>query len=205
MQLRQLERMLTVVERTLRKEFPADFHKRCGYAAFGLRALLDDAGIEAEAMGGDFAALIITRDGNPAMHGFAHGQEQCAHFWIELPDRLIDLGPYFLPNEASSPIAQMPAVAWDKTHPLPHYLRYRPLLRFPKDAEMAEDQTIKARSTRFIEQCRQRMAGQVGPAKFTTWIVTGPASAQIAANKRDLWALGAVKFQTWVDPAKLPF
>lgn len=35
MQTRQVERVLAVVERCLRKEFLDDFHKRCLYAALG--------------------------------------------------------------------------------------------------------------------------------------------------------------------------
>jgi hypothetical protein len=56
-------RLLSVLVRSLRKEFPEDFYKRCNYAVFGMRALLLDARVEAEIVGGDFVDFIVSKDG----------------------------------------------------------------------------------------------------------------------------------------------
>jgi hypothetical protein len=140
---RQLERILTVVERTLRKTFPDDCQKRCAYSAFGIRSLLQDGGVEATLIGGDFAAFVMSLKGEKAgVQGFGFGEDQCSHFWVEADGRLIDIAPHFLPRESSYPIVPMPAIAWDLREHLPAYLRYRVIERFPASAMMSSDATI---------------------------------------------------------------
>jgi hypothetical protein len=104
MHLRQLELILIAVERTLRQQFPNDFFKRCAYSAFGIRALMKDAGVCAELVGGDFAAFTMSPSGDrAAVQGFGFGDDQCAHFWVEADQRLVDIAPYFLPHDSSYP------------------------------------------------------------------------------------------------------
>lgn len=206
MHLRQLERILTVVERTLRKTFPYDCQKRCAYSAFGIRSLLQDAGVEATLIGGDFAAFVMSLKGEKAgVQGFGFGEDQCSHFWVEADGRLIDIAPHFLPRESSYPVVPMPAIAWDLSEPLPAYLRYRVIERFPASAMMSSDATINARCDAFVSACQERLQGQVGPINFPTWVVTGPASVAKMVNRRDLWALGARRFEGLADLQDLPF
>jgi hypothetical protein len=206
MHLRELEPILTTVAAALQAEFPDDFHKRCAYAAWGVRSLLFDAGIQAEIVGGDFVAFVVSRDGTRAgMHGFAHSADQCSHFWVEASGRLIDLGPYFLPRESSFDVAPMPAVAWELSHPLPRFLRYRIQERFDQKALMNRDPAINARCAAFIERCRDMVHSSDALLKFPTWIVTGPSSVEIEANRKTPWAIGAMQFAMRSDPRDLPF
>lgn len=206
MNMRKLERTLAVVDRALRREFPTDFHKRCMYAAFAIKTLLRDQGIDAQIVGGDFASFVISPDlAEPSFQGFGYGEIDCSHFWVETEDRLIDLGPSYLPLESREPIVAMPAAAWELTHPLPNYLRYRAKLRFPEEALMNPDPAINARNERFIEQCRARLANGGGATGLSTWILTSDTSLEAAAKRKDRWAIGASKFETWADPSKLPF
>lgn len=207
MHMRQLEHLLAVVEQTLRTSFPDDFYKRCTYATVGLVALLRDAGEVAAAMGGDFVAFILSTDGQtPSIKGFkaSDGTQPCSHFWVETPTRRIDLGTYFLPFDASTPSVAMPALAWDTASGPTNYLRYRALGRFEEGKEMA-DPAIATKAEAFVAACRARVAECGTLLEFPTWVATGRPSVSKAAKQGDLWAIGAEKFDKWVDPARLPF
>lgn len=201
----QILRLLTTVVRSLRKEFPTDFYKRCSYAAFATRALLLDAGVEGEIIGGDFVAFIVSKDGARAgMQGFGFGKEQCSHFWIVADGRLIDVGPHLLPSDSSYPVAPMPFVAWNMSSSLPAYLRYRPLERFPADAVMSTLPEQNDRCDRFIADCRKRAASQVAGASSPSWLLTGDAAVGAAARGRDAWAIGALRFSGMTNPGRAP-
>ena len=205
MHLRKLEHILAIVAETLRQEFPEDFYKRCAYSAFGTLALLRDAGVDALPVGGDFVAFIVSRDGRQAsMQGFGFGETQSSHFWVEAEGRLIDLGPHFLPDDARFLAAAMPAVAWDLANPLPRSIHYRTIQRFPAEAELSPEPTIRARCRAFIAKCRSRLDTQADFLKFPTWIVTGKPSMKIAASKRDAWAIGAERFEKLPMPENIP-
>ncbi|PRY04485.1 hypothetical protein B0G73_112161 [Paraburkholderia sp. BL25I1N1] len=122
----EIEHILVTVERGLRQQFPFDFHERCAYASYAIRALLKDAGTQSELVGGDFLAFVVSTDNRRAgVQGFAFGEQQCSHFWVETDDRIVDLGPFFLPRESSYPAVSMPAVAWKMSYALPHDTRRR--------------------------------------------------------------------------------
>lgn len=204
--LRQVERVLAVVDRCLRKTFPTDYHKRCVYAAWGVQSLLNDLGYAPVAVGGDFAAFIVAQDNSRAgLAGFAFNAEQCSHFWIECGDRLIDIGPSYLPLEASYPVARMPALAWRMDDPLPAYLRYRVQMRFSPEDRLSTDPVIEARAERFVAACRARAAAQRGHLVFPTGLISGDASVRAIAGKGDSWARGALRFSAMADWSSLPF
>ena len=155
-------------------------------------------------VGGDFAAFIVATVGNKAgLQGFGLGTNQCSHFWVEAEGRLIDVAPYFLPADASYPIVPMPAVAWDMAYVRPQALRYRAVQRFPESTNFSADPAIQKRGNDFIQLCRERIS-QRPVARFPTWIVTGPASLEIAAKKGNQWALGAKRFETIAQASNLP-
>lgn len=196
---------MTIVAECLREMFPEDFYKRCAYTASGTLSLLRDAGVEGSLVGGDFAAFIVATAGNKAgLQGFGLGTKQCSHFWVEAEGRLIDVAPHFLPADASYPIAPMPGVAWDMAHLRPQALRYREVQRFPGSAGFSADPAIQNCGHDFVQLCRERFDQQSG-AKFPTWIITGPASLDIAANKGNAWALGAKRFEALAHASNLPF
>jgi hypothetical protein len=204
--LRQLERILTVVERTLRKSFPDDYHKRCAYSAFGIYTLLKDADVPAHLVGGDFVAFVMSLDGQrAAVQGFGFGEDQPSHFWVEAEGRLIDIAPHFLPRESSFPVVEMPAVAWNLAEPLPLFLRYRVQDRITGPAAMSADPVINARCDSFVAACQQRLQAQIGPLDFPTWLLTGANSLAKKAQGRDRWAWGAEKFARISQESDLPF
>ena len=124
-------RTLYVVDRSLRKEFPEDYFKRCMYAAFGTSALLQDAGFNANIVGGDFLAFVVARfEQRAGLQGFGLGTDQPSHFWVEVDGTIIDVGPHYLPDDARFPATPMPFVAWSSASTLPLYLRYRSHIQY---------------------------------------------------------------------------
>lgn len=200
-----IERIMTVVAECLREMFPGDFYKRCAYTATGTLSLLREAGADGSLVGGDFAAFIVATAGNKAgLQGFGLGTDQCSHFWVEAEGRLIDVAPHFLPADASYPIVPMPGVAWDLARGRPQALRYREIQRFPGSTSFSADPLIQERGQDFAQLCRERFSHQT-VARFPTWIITGPESLNIAANKGNAWARGAKRFEALAHASKLPF
>jgi hypothetical protein len=121
-----ITRSLYVVDRSLRKEFREDYYKRCMYAAFGTTALLQDAGFKANIVDGDFLAFVVARfEQRAGLQGFRLGTDQPSHFWVEVDDAIVDVGPHYLPDHSRFPAASMPFIAWSPVSKLPLYLRYR--------------------------------------------------------------------------------
>jgi hypothetical protein len=103
-----ITRTLYVVDCSLRKEFPEDFYKRCMYAAFGSTALLQDAGYEANIVGGDFLAFVVAKSEQRAgLQGFGLGTDQPSHFWVEVDNTIVDVGPHYLPEDSRFPAASL--------------------------------------------------------------------------------------------------
>ncbi|KAK0351527.1 hypothetical protein LTR94_024636 [Friedmanniomyces endolithicus] len=137
--------------------------------------------------------------------GFGFAEEGCAHFWVESDTAILDLGLSYLPNEASYPVARMPAAAWGPIDRLPAYLRYRPTQQFPEDVGFSPDPVIRDRANAFVAECRARWATQKGHLPHPTWIMTGEVAVAAAARRKDPWALGALRFASMTDLADLPF
>ena len=201
-----IRRVLFVVDRCLRKEFPDDYDKRCMYGAFATSVLLQDAGLEANIAGGDFLAFVVSRRGDEAgLQGFGLGEDQPSHFWVEVQDTIIDLGPHYLPKRSRYPAFDLPLVAWTLATGLPKYLRYRPLIRYASEAQLQATPDILARKEQFIAQCRERYKTQVGQPKLPGWVLSDQASLLTAARQGDLWALNAIRFSDGVRETDLPF
>lgn len=56
-----VERVLCVVDRCLKAQFPDDYYKRCLYASFGVHSLLQSLGHSPEVLGADFQPLWFRR------------------------------------------------------------------------------------------------------------------------------------------------
>jgi hypothetical protein len=202
----QTERLLAVVEAALCEMFPADFFRRCAFAAFGMRALLQDAGIEAHVVGGQFAAFVMTPDGSRmAVQGFDRGTEPYPHLWVEADGRLIDLGPYLLPFGSEYPVAPMPALIWDLAAPLPAALRYKTHERLPVDARISANPAVRTLCEDFLDRCRSLAADASRAPVLPNWIATGPASMLTAIGRSDPWACGAKRFERMALNHPLPF
>jgi hypothetical protein len=186
--------LIGVVVRRLRKDFQDDFYKRCFYAAFVMRALLVEAGVETEIVGGDFVAFTVSRYGaRVGMQRFGFGEEQCSHFRVVAGGRLLDVRPDVLPNDSRYPVTAMPFVPWETKVPFPACLRYRPLQRFPAEAVMSSVHEHNARYDRFIADYRIRLSSQIAVSKPLTTLLTGHGATEEATRGRDPWALGALR------------
>lgn len=202
----QIECAMAVVEACLCEIFPRDFFRRCAFAAFGMRALLNDRGIDAVIVGGHFAALVITADQRRlAVQGFKSGRELYPHIWVEAADRLIDLGPYLLAFGSDYPVLPMPALIWDMTAPLPAAFRYKVQRRLPSNNRMSTERQINAQCDAFVEHCRAVAADQGRLPQLPTWIASSYASLHAAVERDDPWACGAKRFEQVARSHPLPF
>lgn len=202
-----VSRSLAIVDLTLRDVFTDNYWKRCMYAAFGLQQSLKEEGIASDIVAGDVACFVLyTQDNQPGIDGFMNETPHVpAHFWVETGDSLIDLGPHYLPRDTKRPIANMPFIRWPLNQALPHYLRYRESARYGPGVKLQVEDAIMERMGHFLEQCESRRPSNVSPTNVTDWELRGTDSLRIAARQGDQWARGALKFQEWVDPRKLPF
>lgn len=115
---------------------------------------------------------------------------------------MLDLGAHYLPMEARRPIVPMPVVRWEMKEPLPRYLRYREIARAPA---MRPEAAIAEKVHGFIQHCELLSHRLGNGVTMPAWALTGPASLHAAAQSGDIWARGAVRFNGWADPHKLPF
>lgn len=193
-----LERVLCVVDRSLRKEFPDDFHKRCLYAAFGVHALLRDRGYSPNIVGGDFSAFVVSRDGMQAsMQGYSSrgASSEPSHYWTELDGSIIDLGPSYLPYESRYPALSMPVACWEMSHRLPKALQYHPEVWHGVEAELDPASPAAIRKEKFVEQCRQRDKSPMVNPKLNSWLLRSMVSIEDSAKRGDRWAAGAIRFE----------
>lgn len=198
---------MSVVDQSLREMFPDNYWKRCMYAAFGLQLLLKEEGIASDIVAGDVACFVLyTQDNQPGMDGFKTEKPGVpAHFWVETNDVLIDLGPYYLPRDTRRPIASMPLICWPREVQLPNYLRYREKARYSPGTKLQVADDMMERMASFLAHCESRDRTPPSKVESESWELKGPDSLQAAARKGDRWACGAKKFDSWVNPSKLPF
>jgi hypothetical protein len=179
-----IARSLGIVDKALRKEFPEDFDKRCLYAAFATSALLQDAGVQANLVGGDFLAFVVSRVGKRAgLQGFGGATGgQPSHFWVEVEDTIVDPGPHYLPKGSSFAAASMPLVSWKRTGALPPYLRYRAHISYDPAVQLHSEPSIMRRKDVFVAHCREKFRAQLGQPKLPAWVLSGPEALARAAQ-----------------------
>lgn len=193
---RRLERVLACVVHCLRETFPQDFHRRCAFSARAVLALLEGEGVEAQAVGGRFAALVVADSGERyALQGFRDGPELYPHLWVETDERLIDLGLYLLPLGSPFPAVAAPALAWPRATPLPAALSYEAIGPLARDAPFSLDPVIDALGARFVAACLGWVGRSEREDAFPSWIATGPASLAAAASAGDIWARSVERYE----------
>ncbi|MFD1611203.1 hypothetical protein ACFSCW_05240 [Sphingomonas tabacisoli] len=204
--LAAIEHMLGVVEACLLETFPDDFYRRCAFSAFGMRALLRDAGADPVLVGGQFAALVSAPDGSrQALQGFRSGKEPHPHYWVEANDRLIDLSPHLLAFGSDYPILPMPALAWEMSAPLPAAFRYRARQRYPDDSPMSIDPDLCAQADAFVARCRAVIADAERAPRLQCWVASNYASLLAAVQRGDAWASDAKRFEQVAQNQPMPF
>jgi hypothetical protein len=202
-----IARSLAIVDKALRAAFPDDFDKRCMYAAFGLRSLLQEAGLSPEIVGGEFLCLALSPDGKRAtLQGFGKpNSQEPSHYWVELGKTLIDVGPHYLPRNSSHPSVPIPFVRWSLAAPLPRFLRYRAVIRYDPHVTLVSDAEILNRMDDFLARCQQENQAATGEVKLPTWQLKDMASLQYAAQRGDPWARGTSMFLRHSATIQLPF
>lgn len=198
-----LSSALATVDRVLRQRFPDDFDKRCLYAAFGLRALLQRRGIASEIVGGNYTCFVVSTDMQQASHqGFgSQSTDKLSHYWVEAQNYLLDPGPHYLPRRSPFPAAPLPMIRWPLASSIPHFMRYQEQARYPQEAKLQSSQDIQDRMREFLAACEQAPDEGAMPC----WQLSGLESLRYAAEKRDPWALGALRFIAEYPPSSLPF
>lgn len=200
-----ITRAFAVTDRSLRAFFPDDFFKRCWYAAFGMAALLEDAGVPAQVIGGDFLCTVVSSDRTQLnLQGFGTRQAgEPSHFWVHTDSLMLDLGPMYLPYESSFAAPPPPMLRWPLSAPLPPFVVYRERARYAKDVAIMEP-TIQKRTTEFVAMCRRENRSQVGRAFPPGWQLKDYQSLRFAALKGDTWAVAAGEFMRRSLRAEFP-
>ncbi len=192
-----MERVLSVVDRCLRGQFPDDYYKRCMYASFGVHRLLQGLGFSPAIVGGNFGAFVVSRDQRKAsIQGYSARSGEHSHYWVELDGSIIDLGTYYLPVESSYQACEMPAVFWKTGNPLPRGLFYSPANRYPSSDISHLAPHIIDKMEPFLAACYARMAKPQANRKIGKWLATTPSSIQKAARKGDPWALAMIRYES---------
>ncbi|EUB86985.1 hypothetical protein [Pseudomonas sp. GM30] len=192
-----VERVLCVVDRCLRGQFPEDYYKRCLYASFGVHVLLRALGHSPAVVGGSFLAFVVSRDQRQAsMQGYASDSGEHSHYWVELDGWIIDLGTYYLPIGSSFLASEMPALYWDKGYRMPKGLKYAPEARYASPEVAHLEPHIIEKMVPFLAACQVRMCQPLVKPKIGKWLVTTPSSIQRAASKGDLWARAVIRYES---------
>lgn len=186
--------------------FPADYYKRCMYASFGLSALLNDEGIGAQIIGGDFLCAVVSKDGSRmTLQGFgAQYGGPPSHFWVEAQGMLLDLGPMYLPFESSFPASSLPVLLWPVAMKLPDFIAYRERVRYSEEVENL-DSEIRRRNDEFVAHCRETSRTCASHVSLETWQLKDFNSLHQAATRGDMWARAVVVFLRRSLKAEFPF
>lgn len=184
-----IARAFAAVDASLREVFPLDFHSRCMYASLGMVALLEDAGIAAQMIGGDIACAVIEKGGNrKGFQGFGLSSSGApTHFWVETQDLLLDLGLMYLPHRSTYPLSKLPVVRWNLENHLPDYLDYREILRYAPGVQLS-DATFQRCSVGFRAHCRTKAQSLSTSASLKTWELKSHMSLLNASQRGDRWA-----------------
>lgn len=193
-EVERLSHVVAAVLQCLKDAFPHDFHRRCAFSARGIRELLAREGIASHAVGGRFIALAVGRsDARYALQGFQWGPEPYPHLWVETEHRLIDLGPHLLPFGSPFPLVPMPALAWDKSDPLPAALAYEPIDVIADDAPFSYTGEVAEEADHFVACC---LTAATAPASVPPlpWLLTGMRTLDSADIAGKPWAQAAKRF-----------
>lgn len=191
-----IERVLCVVDRCLKSQFPDTYYKRCLYAAFGTHVLLEEMGYDPEIVGGDFGAFVSSKDQRTgAFQGYSSESDDQPHYWVELDGAILDLGTHYLPVASSFPASDMPVVFWNLKNAFPKGLKYVGAARYSSSETSQLAPHIAEQMIPFLASCRARIAKPLVKPKIGKWLATSPAAIEQAAKKGDLWARGIIRYE----------
>lgn len=201
-----IERILFVVDRCLRKTFPDDYDARCMYGARAIEALLNDNNFDAHLCGGNVAALVVSKHADKSgFDGFGGGTDGPSHYWVSVGNKIVDLGPSYLPKKSKIKVMSLPFISWSDRTRLPDYLRYDTQINFQPLAPLDTSEDIEARMNNFIARCRNRFASQKGNPKLTNWILRDQKTLEQAAQDKNPWALQMTLYPERISKVPEPF
>ncbi|NNM75499.1 hypothetical protein HJG53_01065 [Sphingomonas sp. ID1715] len=193
----RIGQLLGVVLTCLLETFPRDFFRRCAFSAYAIRALLARDGVGSHAVGGRFTSLVVSRHGDRyALQGFESGPERFPHLWVATANRIIDLGPYFLPWGSPFPLQLMPPLVWSRSEPLPKGLHYEVIEVLSDNATFSSDPDVQRQADEFVSRC---LAAAPTSVPFPYWLATGQAALIHADAAGDAWVKGLVQFERAPD------
>jgi hypothetical protein len=203
--LDSITRAFAITDLSLREFFPGDFYKRCMYASFGMAALLNDDGMRAQAVGGDFLCAVVSDDGQQmSLQGFGTNDGgEPSHFWLQAGGNLLDLGPMYLPYESSFSAPSPPLLRWSLSSRLPGFLAYRERVKYAEGVDIATPE-IRQRNADFISACRANRELHGEDIRPPQWQLKDMQSLRYAAQRQDPWALAACKFVRRSIKAEFP-
>jgi hypothetical protein len=176
------------------------------YASFGVSALLNDAGMSTQIIGGDFICAVVAKDGSRmTLQGFGGKPGGMpSHYWVEAQGTLLDLGPMYLPCESSFPAAPLPVLRWPAMSQLPDFVAYRERVRYAGEAQIANPE-FRQRNAEFVSYCREVGRAHSGSISLGTWQLRDFQSLHQAATAGDSWARAVMVFLRRSLKAEFPF
>lgn len=202
----KIENLFSVTDWCIKNTFPQDYDVRCLYSACAIHSILVSKGIKAVIVGGNVGVFTLSADGRQALlEGFGGGDmTQPSHYWIEANGVILDPCVSYLPRRSQMRAVPMPMVAWSKNIALPNCIQYVEKIRYAEEVEFAFPDEIANRVQQFIECCLKRYASTVAKKKLVTWLLTNPSELNNAARSGDLWAKGAIRFQSMNSVPTIP-
>ncbi|MFB1118469.1 hypothetical protein RF240_19390 [Dickeya dadantii] len=194
----KVEDLFSVTDWCIKNSFPEDYDARCLYSACAIHSILASKGIKAIIVGGDVGALTLSSDGRDALlEGFGGGDTiQPSHYWVEANGVILDPCVSYLPRRSRIRAVSMPMIAWSKNAPLPNCLQYVEKNRYAEEVKLIFPDDIANRVKQFIDCCQKRYSSNVAKKKLDTWLLSNPNKLNDAARSGDLWAKGAIRFQS---------
>lgn len=194
----EVEDLFSVTDWCIKSSFPEDYDARCLYSACAIHTILASKGVKAIIVGGDVGAFTLSSDGREALlEGFGDGDTaQPSHYWIEANGVILDPCVSYLPRRSRIRAVSMPMVAWSKNVPLPNCLQYVEKIRYAEELKFIFPDDTANRIKEFIDCCQKRYSSNVAKKKLYTWLLSNPNKLNDAARSGDLWAKGAIRFQS---------
>lgn len=202
----KVEDLFAAADWCIKSSFPEDYDARCIYSACAIHTILVSRGIEAVIVGGNIGVFTLSTDGRKALlEGFGGGDSaQPSHYWVEANEIILDPGVSYLPKRSKIKAVSMPMVAWSKSSELPKFLQYVEKVRYTKDAQYVFPEVIANRVSEFIDRCSKRYSSKVARKKLSTWLLSDPTELIAAAKSGDIWARGAIRFQSMDSVPTIP-
>lgn len=197
-----LERIFYVVDLELREQFPEDYWRRCMYVAAATKFLLEALDEKPIIVSGDFICFVVSPESTSArFQGYAGDDTSTAHLWVECRDTILDLMPYYLPEDQnnSSPTCTTAPIAWRPSKKLPSGMTYIAKAKYATDVEFGGMDGLQEKINAFSEACKLRMKNTRKVKPKFKWMLRDAKSLDEMAQRGDPWAMCLAKYENMQD------